>query len=80
MLWAEVVLSSSFLLPAGLQGPEPRQTDDTELELFFQNFLIMLFCFNVIKKYELFYKVKMLLNIRSRVLVDDGGVAWAGVA
>lgn len=79
ILQAEVVLSSSFLLLAGLQRSEPRHTDDMELELFLNIFLILLFCFNASERYEFFYKVKMLLKIRSRVLVDNGGVAWAGI-
>lgn len=81
ILWAEVVLStgSVFLLLAGLQRSKPRHTDDMELELFFNIFLILLFCFNAIKKYEFFSKVEVLLKLRLRVLVADGGAAWAGI-
>lgn len=78
-MWAAVVLSSSFLLLAELQKSEPRHIDDMELEPFFSIFLILLFCFNAIQKYKLFYKVKMSLKLRSRVLVDNEGLAWAGI-
>lgn len=79
IMWAAVVFSSSFLLLVGLQRSEPRHTDDMELELFFNIFLTLLFCFNAIQKYKLFYKVKMLLKLRSRALADNRGLAWVGI-